>query len=142
MIERGRGGSIILTSSLAGLVAYGNLAHYVAAKHGVTGLMRALALELAQHNIRVNSVHPTAVDTPMIHNEPTYKLFFPNVANPTREQVEAAFLHLNGMRIPYVDPVDISNAVLFLASDEARYITGTTQLINAGADAPFRFPHA
>jgi SDR family mycofactocin-dependent oxidoreductase len=141
MIERGRGGSIILTSSLAGLVAYGNLAHYVAAKHGVTGLMRSLALELAQHNIRVNSVHPTTVDTPMIHNEAMYKLFFPNMDNPGREQVEAAFIHLNGLPIPYVEAVDISNAVLFLASDEARYITGTTQLVNAGADAPFRYPH-
>ncbi|HZZ45825.1 MAG TPA: mycofactocin-coupled SDR family oxidoreductase [Pseudonocardia sp.] len=142
MIERGRGGSIILTSSLAGVVAYGNLSHYVAAKHGVTGLMRSLAVELAQHNIRVNSVHPTTVDTPMIHNEAMYKLFFPDLENPTREKVEEAFLSMNGMRIPYVEAIDISNAVLFLASDEARYITGTTQLVNAGADAPFRFPHA
>jgi SDR family mycofactocin-dependent oxidoreductase len=87
MIERGQGGSIILTSSTAGLFAYANLAHYTAAKHGVTGLMRALALEMAPHMIRVNSVHPTAVDTPMVQNEATYELFT-GEPNRTREQVK------------------------------------------------------
>ncbi len=72
MIERGAGGSVILTSSVAGLIAFPNLAHYTAAKHGVTGLMRALAIELAPHSIRVNSVHPACVDTPMVSNEASW----------------------------------------------------------------------
>src|SRR5690606_18795986 len=74
MIERGAGGSLILISSTAGLRPYANMAHYVAAKHGVVGLMRALALELGPHRIRVNAVHPTSVDTGMIQNEATYEL--------------------------------------------------------------------
>jgi SDR family mycofactocin-dependent oxidoreductase len=142
MIERGRGGSIVLTSSLAGLVAYGNLSHYTAAKHGVTGLMRALAIELAPHNIRVNSVHPTTVDTPMINNPAIYRLFLPDMENPTREQAQEGFIKMNGLRIPWVEAVDISNAVLYLASDEARYVTGTTHVIDAGGGQPYRFPHA
>jgi NAD(P)-dependent dehydrogenase (short-subunit alcohol dehydrogenase family) len=73
-VERGQGGSIILTSSVAGLVAYLGFAHYVSAKHGVTGLMRALAAELAPHMIRVNSVHPTTVDTPMVQNPALYEV--------------------------------------------------------------------
>jgi (+)-trans-carveol dehydrogenase len=74
LIAGGRGGSIVLTSSAAGLKAYANVAHYVSAKHGVVGLMRTLALELAPHMIRVNSLHPTQVDTDMIMNEFTFKL--------------------------------------------------------------------
>jgi SDR family mycofactocin-dependent oxidoreductase len=142
MIERGRGGSIVLTSSVAGVVAYGNLSHYVAAKHGVTGLMRALAVELAPHNIRVNSVHPTTVNTPMINNPAMYRLFFPDLEQCSEEQAKDGFIHMNGLRIPWVEPVDISNAVLYLASDEARYVTGTTHVLDAGGTAPFRFPHA
>ncbi|MGW5515104.1 mycofactocin-coupled SDR family oxidoreductase [Nocardia africana] len=142
MIERGQGGSIILTSSVAGLIAYANLAHYTAAKHGVTGLMRTLAVELAPHNIRVNSVHPTTVNTPMINNEAIYNLFFPQATNMTPEDAAAGFIHMNGFRIPWLEPVDVSNAVLFLASDEARYVTGTTQVIDAGGTAPYRIPHS
>ncbi|WP_342661512.1 (-)-trans-carveol dehydrogenase (plasmid) [Rhodococcus ruber] len=142
MIDRGRGGSIILTSSVAGLVAYGNLAHYTAAKHGVTGLMRALSLELAPHNIRVNSVHPTTVNTPMLNNPAIYNLFFPHIENATQEDAEAGFIHMNGLKVPWVEPIDVSNAVLHLASDETRYVTGTTQVIDAGGSAPYKFPHA
>ncbi|HEX4396258.1 MAG TPA: mycofactocin-coupled SDR family oxidoreductase, partial [Trebonia sp.] len=79
MVERGQGGSIILTSSVAGLSAFPSLAHYTAAKHGVTGLMRTLAVELAPHRIRVNSVHPTTVDTPMVANEASWSLFMGGV---------------------------------------------------------------
>ncbi len=140
MLEQGTGGSIVLTSSTAGLVAYGNLAHYTAAKHGVTGLMRVLAVELAQHRIRVNSVHPTVVDTDMIQNQAIYDLFT-GVEGATREQATAAFTNVNALPIPWVDPVDISNAVLWLASDEARYVTGTTQVVDAGGTQPYRFPN-
>ncbi|HEX6453045.1 MAG TPA: mycofactocin-coupled SDR family oxidoreductase [Trebonia sp.] len=132
LIEQGTGGSIVLTSSAAGLEGMPNIGHYVSAKHGVVGLMRTLALELAPHSIRVNSVHPTTVNTDMIQNETTYRMFRPDLENPTAEDAEAAFTSINALPIPWVEPVDISNAVLFLASDEARYITGVTLPIDAG----------
>ena len=141
MVERGQGGSIVLTSSIAGLIAFPNLAHYTAAKHGVTGLMRTLAVELAPHGIRVNSVHPTTVDTPMVANEPVWGLFLGGVPGATREQAAEGMKALNAMPIPWVEARDISNAVLYLASDEARYVTGTTTVIDAGAMAPFKIPH-
>ncbi len=141
MISQGTGGSIILTSSIAGLIAFPNLAHYTAAKHGVTGLMRTLAVELAPYGIRCNSVHPTTVDTPMIQNEALYSLFLGGVQGATRADAEVGFKALNALPIPWVEAVDISNAVLWLASDEARYVTGTTQVIDAGAMAPFKIPH-
>jgi SDR family mycofactocin-dependent oxidoreductase len=140
MVERGEGGSIILTSSAAGLIAYPNLAHYTAAKHGVTGLMRVLAVELAPHRIRVNSVHPTTVDTPMIDNPAIYELFT-GQQGLSRDEASEAFKPLNALPIPWVEAVDISNAVLYLASDEARYVTGTTMVIDAGALAPYKIPH-
>jgi NAD(P)-dependent dehydrogenase (short-subunit alcohol dehydrogenase family) len=129
------GGSIILTSSTAGLMAIPNIGHYTAAKHGVVGLMRTLALELAPDMIRVNSVHPTSVDTDMIQNAATYELFGADlpVEERTREVLGARFQELNALPIPWVEPVDISNAVLWLASDEARYVTGVTLPIDAGS---------
>jgi SDR family mycofactocin-dependent oxidoreductase len=132
LIAGGRGGSIVLTSSAAGLKAYANAAHYVSAKHGVVGLMRTLALELAPHMIRVNSLHPTQVDTDMVMNEFTFKLFSPDTLNPTIEDFRPASQAMNALPIPWVEPVDISNALLFLASDEARYITGVTLPVDAG----------
>jgi len=132
LIAGGRGGSIVLTSSAAGLKAYANAAHYVSAKHGVVGLMRTLALELAPHMIRVNSLHPTQVDTDMVMNEFTFKLFSPDTLNPTIEDFRSASQAMNALPIPWVEPVDISNALLFLASDEARYITGVTLPVDAG----------
>ena len=140
MLEQGTGGSIVLTSSTAGLVAFGNLAHYTAAKHGVVGLMRVLAVELAQQGIRVNSVHPTIVNTDMVQNQPIYELFT-GVEGATREQATEAYKNVNALPIPWVDPVDISNAVLWLASDEARYVTGTTQVVDAGGTQPYRYPN-
>jgi (+)-trans-carveol dehydrogenase len=133
LIAGGRGGSIIITSSDAGLKAYQNCAHYVSAKHGVVGLMRTLALELAPHMIRVNSLHPTQVNTDMIMNEPTMRLFRPDIERPTVEDFGPASQAFNALPIPWVEPVDISNALLFLASDEARYITGVRLPVDAGA---------
>ena len=132
LIEGGRGGSIILTSSAAGLQAYQSIAHYVSAKHGVVGLMRTLALELAPYFIRVNSIHPTQVDTPMIQNEPTWRLFRPDLEHPTEADFAPASQAMNALPIPWVEPGDISNAVLFLASDEGRYVTGVTLPVDAG----------
>jgi (+)-trans-carveol dehydrogenase len=132
LIEGGRGGSITITSSGAGLKGFPNFAHYVSAKHGVVGLMRTLALELAPHSIRVNSIHPTNVDTDMIQNEAIYRLFVPGSENPTRDEFTAVSQSMQALPIPWVEPVDISNALLFLASDEARYITGITFPVDAG----------
>jgi SDR family mycofactocin-dependent oxidoreductase len=132
MVERRQGGAVIITSSVAGLMGFGNLAHYSAAKHGVVGLMRVLAQELAPYMIRVNTVNPTSVNTPMIHNDAIYRLFRPDLENPTRDDVGEGFMGLNALPIPWVEPVDISNAVLWLASDEARYVTGVTLPVDAG----------
>ena len=132
MIERGQGGSLILTSSTAGIKGYANFSHYTAAKHGVVGLMRSLTNELAPHRIRVNTVHPTTVNTDMIQNDVLYRLFRPDLENPTREDFAVAAASLNALPIPWVEPIDISNAVLFLASDESRYVTGIQLPVDAG----------
>jgi SDR family mycofactocin-dependent oxidoreductase len=127
-----RGGAIVLTSSAAGLKGYANIAHYTAAKHGVNGLVKTLAQELAPHRIRVNSVNPTQVDTPMIMNEPMFALFCPDVPNPTRADFARVSQAMHLLPIPWVEPRDVSNTVLFLASDEARYITGVALPVDAG----------
>jgi SDR family mycofactocin-dependent oxidoreductase len=132
MIEQGTGGSIILTSSTAGIKGTPNVSQYTASKHGVVGLMKTFALELAPHSIRVNSVHPTGVATNMILNEATFKLFKPDAETVTQEEAAEIFRTTNALPIPWVEPVDISNAVLFLASDEARYITGVQLPVDAG----------
>ena len=128
----GHVGSMILTSSEAGLRPLANTGHYTAAKHGVVGLMRSLALELAPDFIRVNSVHPTNVDTPMFMTEATYRLFRPDLENPTADDMAEASQALNALPIPWLETVDISNAVLWLASDESRYVTGVTLPVDAG----------
>jgi SDR family mycofactocin-dependent oxidoreductase len=127
-----RGGSITLTSSAAGLKGFPNMSHYSAAKHGVVGLMRGLANELAEYSIRVNSIHPGCVDTPMLHNKGNWKLFVPDVPNPTREQFAERASAINALPVPWLDSIDMSNALLFLASDEARYITGVALPVDAG----------
>jgi SDR family mycofactocin-dependent oxidoreductase len=127
-----RGGSIVITSSGAGLKGYPNSAHYVSAKHGLVGLMRTLALELAPRFIRVNTIHPTNVDTDMIQNEASYRLFRPDLEQPTREDFLATAMNMNALPIPWIDSIDVSNAMLFLASDEARYITGAALPVDAG----------
>lgn len=132
LIAGGRGGAIVLTSSAAGLKAYANIAHYTSAKHAVNGLMKTLAQELAPHRIRVNSVNPTQVDTPMIMNPPMYKLFCPDLESPGRDDFAPVSQAMNALPIPWVDCVDVSNAVAFLASDEARYITGVALPVDAG----------
>jgi NAD(P)-dependent dehydrogenase (short-subunit alcohol dehydrogenase family) len=124
---------MILTSSIAGLKGLIGVAHYTAAKHGVVGLMRSLAKELAPHNIRVNTVNPTNVDTPMIQNEHVRGAFRPDLKQVSREQFAEAACSMNMLAIPWVEPVDVANACLFLASDEARYITSVTLPVDAGA---------
>jgi SDR family mycofactocin-dependent oxidoreductase len=128
----GGGGSIVLTSSTAGLKGTPNAIHYTAAKHGVVGIMRTLANEFGKQSIRVNTVHPTGVNTVMIQNEKTWGLFSPDDPAPSREKFAELFETLHPLPVPYVEPVDISNAILFLVSDEARYITGVTLPVDAG----------
>jgi SDR family mycofactocin-dependent oxidoreductase len=133
LIARG-GGAMILTNSIAGLRGLIGVAHYTAAKHGVVGLMRSLANELAPHNIRVNCVHPTNVDTPMIQNDIVSSAFRPDLDRPpTRAEFAEAARTMNMLGVPWVDAVDVANAALFLASDEARYITAITLPVDAGA---------
>jgi SDR family mycofactocin-dependent oxidoreductase len=127
-----RGGSIVFTGSSTALRTHQNTAHYTSTKAGIVGLMRTLALELAPHFIRVNAIHPAGVDTPMIQNEATYRRFRPDVENLTREEFAEAHQGLMLLPIPWMDPVDISNALLFLASDESRYITGVELPVDAG----------
>lgn len=132
-LQASGGGSIILTSSVAGLKGAANVGHYVSAKHGVVGLMRTLALELAPDMIRVNSIHPTQVDTDMIMNDAIMALFGGVDGMSPAEAFAAVSTQMNALPIPWVESVDISNAVLWLASDEARYVTGVALPVDAGA---------
>lgn len=133
LLSSGRGGSIILTSSVGGLKPYPHTGHYIAAKHGVIGLMRTFAVELGQHSIRVNAVCPTNVNTPLFMNEGTMKLFRPDLANPGPDDLAVAAQFMHVLPVGWVEPEDVSNAVLFLASDESRYITGLPVTIDAGS---------
>lgn len=132
LLEQRQGGSMILTCSTAGTQGTPHLAHYTAAKHAVVGLMKTLAMELGSARIRVNTVHPTSVATPMIHNDTLFRLFAPDRENPTKEDAAPVFASTHLLPIPWIEPVDVSNAVLFLASDEARYVTGTELRVDAG----------
>lgn len=140
MIEQDRGGSIIFISSTSGLVAVANMAHYVAAKHGVTGLMKASAIELGPFNIRVNAVAPSNVNTPMLHS-PAIREVWTGNANATDEEVIPVMSSMHILNVPWVEPVDVSQAVLWLASDESRFVTGSTIPVDAGGLAPFTIPH-
>jgi SDR family mycofactocin-dependent oxidoreductase len=126
------GGAFIATSSVYGLKGNGSAPHYTAAKHGLTGLIRAMTHELAPFHIRVNSIHPTSVSTDMVHNDAMYRLFRPDLDAPTTEDVEDGFTSINVLPVPWVEAVDVSNAVVFLASDDARYITGVSLPVDAG----------
>lgn len=132
LIDGGRGGSIVLVSSIAGLRGLVSVGHYTAAKHGVVGLMRSLAQELAPHRVRVNTVHPANTRTPMIQNAATMRTFRPDVEEPTQEQFEVGLQSMHLLPVAMLEPADIANASLFLASDEARYITGVTLPVDAG----------
>ena len=123
MVERG--GSLILVSSAAGLKGQPFLTPYVASKHGLVGIMRSLSNELASRNIRVNSLHPTGVDTPML-------VGMVGLTGHLEASPELGPLFHNSLPVDLLQPEDISNAVLFLASDEARYVTGLTMTVDAG----------
>lgn len=124
-LQAAGGGSIIITSSTSGIKGQPWLAPYVAAKHGIVGVMRSLANELAEHNIRVNTIHPAGVDTPLVAGLGGMNQFIEQ--SPTMGPI-----FMNTMPVEVVDPVDISNALLYLASDEARYVTGLEMKVDAG----------
>jgi SDR family mycofactocin-dependent oxidoreductase len=132
MIAQGDGGAIVITSSTAGLRGLSNLAHYAAAKHGVVGLMRSLAIELAPHRIRVNTIHPTAVDTDIVMND-AMKILFGGGVKLGDDEFLAKLQELNLLPVPLLEPAEISSAVLWLVSDEAQHVTGITLPIDAGA---------
>jgi (+)-trans-carveol dehydrogenase len=132
LITQGRGGSIILIGSSAALAGASNAAAYVAAKMGVLGLVKTMARELARHSIRVNAICPSNVNTDMIHNEATYRLFGSHLAAPTHEDLVTAFSRVNLLPRPWSEPNEISDAVVFLASDRATSITGVTLPVDLG----------
>jgi SDR family mycofactocin-dependent oxidoreductase len=122
------GGSVILISSVAGLKGQPFLLPYAAAKHGVVGIMHVLTNELADNNIRVNSIHPTGVNTPMAGG-------FGAMGERIMNDFKVGSIFMNSLPVELVEPEDISQAVLFLASDESRYVTGLTMTVDAGATA-------
>jgi NAD(P)-dependent dehydrogenase (short-subunit alcohol dehydrogenase family) len=135
------GASVIATGSTAAFMAMpapqpvgvdpGGVG-YMVAKRMLAQYMHELARNLAPRNIRVNVLHPTNVNTDMLHSEPMYRSFRPDLENPTRRDAEMAFPVQQAMPVPWIEPVDVSNAVLFLASDEARFITGMQLRVDAG----------
>ncbi|WP_409329688.1 mycofactocin-coupled SDR family oxidoreductase [Trujillonella humicola] len=128
------GGSIVLIGSVGGLRGVMNIVHYSAAKFGLVGMTKVLAQELAPHRIRVNIVHPTNVSTSMIHNESLYRLFFPDrdPATVTPADTEPLMRATNLLPVGWVEPADISEAVLYLVSDSGRYVTGIELPVDAG----------
>lgn len=134
-------GSIILTGSTAGMIegattnpAFGpGGAGYQWAKNSLQKYTEHMTMHLASRFIRVNCVHPTNCNTDLLHNKEMYKVFRPDLENPTREDAELTFEFFHAIPIKYIEPVDISNLVLFLASDESRYITGQQIRVDAGA---------
>jgi SDR family mycofactocin-dependent oxidoreductase len=133
VLATGRGGSVILISSLAGSKGLASLAGYTAAKHGVDGLMKVLANEYGQYGIRVNTIHPNAIATAMVQNETLYRIFRPELESPTLADAEPAFAGMNPFRIPFIDAIHVSHAVVFLASDESLYVSGAQLPVDAGA---------
>jgi (+)-trans-carveol dehydrogenase len=132
MVEGGRGGSIVMTSSIGGVQGLLECPHYVASKHGVIGLMRALANELARYRIRVNAVCPTNVNTPMIQNPANYRTFRPDLEEPRSEDIVDVATAMHLLDVPWVEPEDVTAAVVWLASDAARYLTGVALPVDAG----------
>jgi SDR family mycofactocin-dependent oxidoreductase len=135
------GGSIIVTGSTAGMMPNTTSnpvmgpggAGYSWSKKTLIGYVEEMTMHLASRFIRVNAIHPTNVNTHLMHNDGMYGMFRPDLEHPTREDAEPAFTHFQAMPIPYIQPVDVANLAVFLASDEARYITGQQIRIDAGA---------
>lgn len=132
MIAADRGGHIVVTSSFCGQRGLENLAHYTAAKHGIIGMARTLANELGPHGIRVNSVLPGNIRTPLTQNDSLFSLFRPDLDKPTNADVDPVVAEMTSLDVAWLDPRDISNAICWLSSDEARYITGVCLPVDGG----------
>nr|WP_255496880.1 MULTISPECIES: mycofactocin-coupled SDR family oxidoreductase [unclassified Mycolicibacterium] len=131
------GASVIATGSLAAQLGSASNqgpggSAYSLAKQMVAHYVNDLSIQLAKRMIRVNALHPTNVNTDMLHNEGMYRVFRPDLASPTRLDAELSFPAMQAMPVPYIEPYDVSAAVVFLASDDARFITGTQLRIDAG----------
>ena len=124
----GGGGSLILISSVAGLKGQPFLAPYVASKHGMVGVMRSLANELASRGIRANSIHPTGVDTPML-------VGLSGLTERIAASPDTGSIFLNSLPVDVIAPADVSDAVLYLSSEESRFVTGLTLTVDAGSSA-------
>jgi (+)-trans-carveol dehydrogenase len=129
-----KGASIVLVGSTASLKPAPGYVAYCSSKHGLVGLMHTMTVELAPLGVRVNAVHPGIVDTPMFHNPAMYKIIAGN-ENASREEIAVILKPRSPMGVPWVEPSDISNAVIFLCSDQARYITGVDLPVDAGSAA-------
>ena len=132
MIEAGRGGSVIMTSSAAAIKAAPQLSAYIAAKTGVIGMMRSMASDLAPHRIRINCVAPTAVPTDFVLNDRLYQIFSPDSPEPNLEDAKKVMRAMHPLGEPWIEPADVSAAVAYLASDEARYISGIVLPVDLG----------
>ncbi|SEG88104.1 SDR family mycofactocin-dependent oxidoreductase [Thermomonospora echinospora] len=135
------GASIIVTASAAALMDHGIVqtpgsdpggAGYAFSKRALADYAHEIARNLAPRGIRVNVVHPTNCNTPMLQSEPMYRSFRPDLEKPTRQDAEPAFYVQQAMPVPYIEPVEVSNAIVFLASEEARYVTGMQMRVDAG----------
>ena len=126
---------MIFTASTCGLEVVPGIGHYNASKYGVVGLAKTLAVELGPQGVRVNALCPTNVDTGMINNDATWGLFFPDVPNPGPDDARApgsVMQRMHAIPIPWVEVDDVTNALMYLASDESRFVTGTTMVVDAG----------
>jgi SDR family mycofactocin-dependent oxidoreductase len=132
IVAGGAGGSIVVISSTAGIKGAAHVGAYAASKHAVVGLMKTMASELGRHGIRVNSVHPCSVDTDMVLNDALFRLFRPDLEAPTQADAAESMTAGHLLPVPWVEAEDVSEAVLFLSSDSARYITGTELVVDAG----------
>jgi (+)-trans-carveol dehydrogenase len=133
MIAQGNGGSVIITSSMAGLRGVANLANYSAAKHGLVGLSRMLAKDAGEFGIRVNTVHPGSIPTKLLLNDAVFKVFRPDLENPTIDDCALVFKSLNILPGTFQEPEDVANAVLWLASDLSRMTTAATLTVDGGS---------
>jgi (+)-trans-carveol dehydrogenase len=132
MIAAGNGGSVVITSSAAAIKAAPQLSAYIAAKTGVIGMMRSMASDLAPHRIRINCIAPTAVPTDFVLNDRLYQIFSPNSPEPNLEDAKKVMRAMHPLGEPWVEPRDVSAAVAYLASDEARYVSGIVLPVDLG----------
>lgn len=132
LVASGKPGSLIFTSSTTGLQAAGLTAHYGASKHGVIGLARTLAIELGPASIRCNVIAPTGVNTTMILHDTLYRAFNPDMENPTFEDARPLLMQHHMLPIAHIEPQDVSQAVLWLASDESRFVTAAVIPVDGG----------